>query len=239
LRDFSRAIGRESAPFYDAARTSLRDGRNRRLGKKDLAMNRSTLSALALTAIVAALSGCSGYRAMSDCGGCGIPGGWRSAGGCDPCGAAGPCGPMRSGAPFDRTYCVPASPSQHLCGLFGGCGGGCGEVYWGEWISDPPDACDPCDQCGNYVGPQWCPEWMRYTRFVPWGYRNGSCACKGCGGGGPGCGVMKSGGCGGGCSVCGETVGGGCGCGGASMPVSYEPHSVSPVYNSGCSSCGY
>lgn len=34
------------------------------------------------------------------------------------------------------------------------CGKGCGEVYWGEWISDPPDCCDPCDQCyGVYTGP--------------------------------------------------------------------------------------
>lgn len=208
-------------------------------------MNRSTLSALALTAIVAAFSGCSGYRAMSDCGACSMPGGWRSAGGCDPCAQAGPCGPMRSGGAFDRTYGVPRSPGEHLCGMFGGCGSGCGEVYWGEWISDPPDACDPCDQCGNYVGEQCCPEWMRYTRFVPWGYRNGSCACAGCGGMGfddgcsagcgPGCGVIKHGG----CSVCGETVGGNCGCDGGSMPVSYGSHSVGRAYNPGCTSCGH
>ncbi len=31
---------------------------------------------------------------------------------------------------------------------------GCGEEYWGDWCSSPPDCCDPCDQCGNYVGPQ-------------------------------------------------------------------------------------
>ena len=29
---------------------------------------------------------------------------------------------------------------------------GCGDVYWGEWISDPPDCCDPCDQCGGFSG---------------------------------------------------------------------------------------
>jgi hypothetical protein len=207
-------------------------------------MFRSTLSALALTAVAVALSGCSGYRAMSDCGGCAMsqcgecamPGGWRSAGGCDPCGAAGPCGPLRSGGPFERTYCVPTGPGDHLCGLFGGCGAGCGEVYWGEWISDPPDACDPCDQCGNYVGEQCCPEWMRYSRFVPWGYRNGSCATRGCNNNcGPGCGVMKHGG----CSVCGESVGS-CGCGGGGMPVSYgsHSHSVGRAYTPGCTSCG-
>lgn len=31
------------------------------------------------------------------------------------------------------------------------CGGGCGEVYWGEWRSTPPDCQDPC--CGDeFVG---------------------------------------------------------------------------------------
>jgi len=35
------------------------------------------------------------------------------------------------------------------------CGMGCGEIYLGEWISDPPDCCDPCDQCtGCWTGPQ-------------------------------------------------------------------------------------
>jgi len=33
------------------------------------------------------------------------------------------------------------------------CASGCGEIYWGEWISDPPDACDPCDDWGNWIGP--------------------------------------------------------------------------------------
>jgi hypothetical protein len=35
------------------------------------------------------------------------------------------------------------------------CGKGCGEVYIGEWASDPPDCCDPCDKCnGQFVGQQ-------------------------------------------------------------------------------------
>jgi hypothetical protein len=37
------------------------------------------------------------------------------------------------------------------------CGAGCGDVYWGEWSYDPPDACDPCDACGNWIGPACCP----------------------------------------------------------------------------------
>lgn len=37
----------------------------------------------------------------------------------------------------------------------GPCGsGGCDrEVYWSEWHCDPPRCCDPCDKCGNWVGP--------------------------------------------------------------------------------------
>ncbi len=34
------------------------------------------------------------------------------------------------------------------------CGRGCGEIYCDEWKSDPPDCCDPCDQCyGQFTGP--------------------------------------------------------------------------------------
>lgn len=37
------------------------------------------------------------------------------------------------------------------------CHEGCSEVYWCEWINDPPDCCDPCDQCyGCWTGPQQC-----------------------------------------------------------------------------------
>ena len=32
---------------------------------------------------------------------------------------------------------------------FSGCS--CGERYCGDWCSHPPK-CDPCDDCGNYVG---------------------------------------------------------------------------------------
>lgn len=39
-----------------------------------------------------------------------------------------------------------------LCCPCGSCGG-CGEFYWSEWHSDPPQCCDPCDDCGNWVGP--------------------------------------------------------------------------------------
>lgn len=45
------------------------------------------------------------------------------------------------------------------------CGKGCGEIYWDEWISDPPAPCDPCDECtGDYIGRRCCPPPWRYRR---------------------------------------------------------------------------
>jgi len=31
------------------------------------------------------------------------------------------------------------------------CGSSCGEKYWGDFYSDPPDCCDPCDWRGNFT----------------------------------------------------------------------------------------
>jgi len=66
------------------------------------------------------------------------------------------CGYENECGPHGCDSC--ACPSD--CGLFSfchwnkTCGKGCGEVYWGEWVSDPPDCCDPCDQCfGQWTGP--------------------------------------------------------------------------------------
>jgi hypothetical protein len=36
------------------------------------------------------------------------------------------------------------------------CGSGCGEWYFDEWLSDPPECCDPCDAHGQWIGPQGC-----------------------------------------------------------------------------------
>lgn len=36
------------------------------------------------------------------------------------------------------------------------CGSGCGGIYWGEWISDPPACCDPCNDCGGWVDEPCC-----------------------------------------------------------------------------------
>ena len=39
-----------------------------------------------------------------------------------------------------------------LCNC-GGCSGCDGEIYWSEWHNDPPCCCDPCNHCGQWVGP--------------------------------------------------------------------------------------
>ncbi len=70
-------------------------------------------------------------------------------GGWDPilgsCKACGVCG----GA------CQGHTPAQHLKHTLT-CTSGCGEIYWGEWISDPPNDCDPCDDWGNWTKSTKC-----------------------------------------------------------------------------------
>ncbi len=111
------------------------------------------VSAMALT-----LGGCCCFynpcaQGVFDCGpcggtcggGCGSCGGYCGAdcGTCDGCSGPPCCGirPVRWVFRVLGFQCAPACT-------------GCGEEYWGDWCSNPPDCCDPCDQCGNYVGPQ-------------------------------------------------------------------------------------
>jgi hypothetical protein len=83
----------------------------------------------------------------------------RSAGGdCDDCGypyrsGVRACGDCCGSTCHDRTYCGPLS---FIFGLFTrDCwsGPGCGERYWGDYYSDPPDRCEPCDRMnGRFIG---------------------------------------------------------------------------------------
>jgi hypothetical protein len=77
------------------------------------------------------------------------------------------------------------------------CGAGCGEMYWGDWISHPPACGDPCDNCGNWIGDGCCGPWPLFSGLRSlWGYRYRSCGC-----GASDCdGDCSS--CGGGCSDC-------------------------------------
>jgi hypothetical protein len=101
---------------------------------------------------------------------------------CGPCGA-GPCGPGGCGSPagmyggplfpcLPRPMawngacnecdpcpggpCGPCGLLPWLCRCLTGCKG-CGDIYIHEWISDPPDCCDPCDNCnGQFTGNRAC-----------------------------------------------------------------------------------
>jgi hypothetical protein len=82
---------------------------------------------------------------------------------CDPCGD--PCG---DGC-CER--CWHRGPLSCLFGLFTPCcwcGRGCGDRYWGDFYSDPPNCWDPCDCHGNYTGG---------------GCHHGGGECRNCGGG--------------------------------------------------------
>ena len=151
---------------------------------------------------------CGGRVYQSNCGGPGLA-----------CGAN--CGPRCNG-PLCRAYEQRVSSGCSTCGTccpdvgcggFKGwltqgatCGRGCGSVYAGEWISDPPDCCDPCNRCnGDFTGSGCCggPGLLaRIARGVQGARCGGGCGL--CGGAGcSSCGGSSSCG-GGGCTSCGD-----------------------------------
>lgn len=79
---------------------------------------------------------------------------------CGPRGASGLCGGHCGHCGiFGRTIKAVGRVLQGTGGLFHPvcwCGSACGERYWGDDWSYPPDCVDPCDTCGNFVGPQPC-----------------------------------------------------------------------------------
>jgi hypothetical protein len=124
--------------------------------------------------------GCESYMPMCGCTG---PDCCESSCGCGDCCEAG-CGCEASCGCSDccepSCGCGGCKKKTGCCtGLFAACGrmcsslcggGSCGcsgEVYWSEWHNDPPRCCDPCNRCGQWVGPS-----------------SGSSRPCGCGGGG-------------------------------------------------------
>jgi hypothetical protein len=131
--------------------------------------------AVALVCLVG-MSGCCGmdrvYR--GDCNSV-ILSGRNGVGGCadGSCGgcAGGQCG---AGVCGGSRCCV--QPLRSFWNLLT-CSSGCGEFYFNEWINDPPDRCDPCDDHGSYIGPRSCErQWTLSARM-------GACICgHDCGG---------------------------------------------------------
>lgn len=87
---------------------------------------------------------------------------------CEPrCSPSAGCGGACGMAPECGVSCEPAcdgcghscgGPLQCILSIFHpvkwtGCyNNGCGEIYWGDFHSDPPDCCDPCNCMGDYTG---------------------------------------------------------------------------------------
>jgi hypothetical protein len=91
---------------------------------------------------------------------CGPSCGPEGEGACGPAAAARyepACG-MASAPACDGPYGPAGAPCGPLTWLFrlldgdGWYGDGCGEMYCGDFCSDPPDCRDPCDRWGNYTG---------------------------------------------------------------------------------------
>jgi len=170
---------------------------------------------LLIAALAAGNAGCCVNRfgpgcgpIVSNCGDChGVCGGGAvqgyGYGGCDS-GCCSPCSNRGYGCVSCLDYMM--APFSLLNQMFV-CSGGCGDIYWDEWISDPPDCCDPCDPCANWNGtgccvPRWSKMFSGWPCFVgyPYGYGynydsySPTCGCdagcdSGCGGGcGDGCG---------------------------------------------------
>lgn len=128
-----------------------------------MTMRSTSLSAfIAIVALMA--SGCCVDRfggRHGDChdGGCGVK---ESCAECDDVG----CGTCRGPGPI-----------QALKGMIHG--GGCGEFYLDEWISNPPYCCDPCDDHGGWVGPRCCPPKIPGLKAL-FGQRGVGCTCGAC-----------------------------------------------------------
>lgn len=50
------------------------------------------------------------------------------------------------------------------------CGSGCGEIYYGEWLSNPPNGCNECDVRGAAYGHNTRLPWLS-SPWLPWGVK--------------------------------------------------------------------
>ena len=140
--------------------------------------------------------------------------------GCGPGGAVSNCNGCDGSGWGTGGYIAPPSPLQHLAAFRKSlvCGGGCGEVYYGEWASTPPDGCDPCAG-GQFVGGAtpcrpFCWNWRPGQLLFGFLHNVGQRFCYGCGNPASACGCggfAGGGGFGVGCGGCGGGfAGGGC-----------------------------
>ena len=100
---------------------------------------------------------CCGCEPSCGCGDCGEPAcgcGCDEGCGCEPsCGCGSSCGCGTSGSNLGCGFGQCCGRVVGFIDRLCGCTGCDGELYWSEWHNDPPRCCDPCDHCGNWVGP--------------------------------------------------------------------------------------
>lgn len=160
-----------------------------------------------------------------------------SAGCCGPYGCGVGCGALEGGCnDCDGSYYasrpIPCGPLAQLHQLRRSlvCGGGCGETYYGEWISTPPDASDPCYRDQFVGGATKCTPFCR-PGCGPYGFGllAGLYGRRHC------IGSESCGGCGSCSSVSYDT--GGCDSCSSGAIVSSAPIFESGPVSSGCSTC--
>ena len=130
------------------------------------------LPLLALALLICACAGCCEQRVwLCDEGNCGLLSGrFEDGSNCHECNT---CGQQIGNC---------------RCGFFANlhrrltCGQACGEMYFGDWISDPPAPCDPCDECtGEFVGRRCCPPRKPFLlggRYCDGDCPQGQCRCR-------------------------------------------------------------
>jgi len=67
--------------------------------------------------------------------------------------------------------------NDHLWRHF--CAPSCGEFYCSEWFNDPPDCCDPCNNCGRFAT---CRQHPLRRKSDPYYWGEHPCDCCGPGG---------------------------------------------------------
>lgn len=172
-------------PLAGSEQVSRRSQYIRRDAGKDASMNRIGVYVMLLALMTASGSGCALRRGFVPCcGSCGQ--GCGGIQGCNDCGVTndpilGDCG---SCGVCGGNSCPGFTPGGFMKYMLT-CGSGCSnQIYYGEWISDPPACCDPCDNCGKFTGPVCCRRPGAATIGAMWGSRfPGSCCGGSCGGG--------------------------------------------------------
>ena len=108
--------------------------------------NRVSMGILVLCVFAVLLTGCHHHLSYHDR----VWNGWCG----DHCGSD--CG-KGGGKCGKRGSCIHCGDVLRKVGRYFVCANGCGERYVGEWISDPPDCCDPCDaHYGCFTGAGDC-----------------------------------------------------------------------------------